>query len=137
MLRFTVTDPQTLEFDPASAKTLLTWSSIDHSGGCVKFGPDGYLYFTIGDGQRPTPPDPKGTGQDISDLQASIIRIDVNDSKWSKKQLAESDSLYRIPADNPFVDVENARGEVWAFGVRNPWKPVSYTHLTLPTTPYV
>ncbi len=130
LLQFRVSDPATLEIDSASAKTLLRWSSIDHSGGCVKFGPDGYLYLTIGDGQRPTPPDPKGTGQDISDLQASIIRIDVNDSKWSKEQLTKSDSLYRIPADNPFVDVENARGEVWAFGVRNPWKicfhPVSH-----------
>ncbi len=122
LLRFEVTNPEPLEIDPASERTLLRWSSIDHSGGCVKFGPDGYLYLTIGDGQRPTPPDPMETGQDISDLQASIIRIDVNDSQWTKDRLAEPDSLYRIPDDNPFVDIENARGEVWAFGVRNPWK---------------
>ena len=122
LIRLTVTDPQTLEIDPESEVTLLRWSSVDHSGGCVKFGPDGYLYLPIGDGQRPTPPDPKGTGQDISDLQASIVRIDVNDSTWSKEQRAESNLPYRIPADNPFVGVENARGELWAFGVRNPWK---------------
>ncbi len=122
LIRLTVTDPQMLEIAPESEVTLLRWSSVDHSGGCVKFGPDGYLYLPIGDGQRPTPPDPKGTGQDISDLQASIVRIDVNDSTWSKEQRTESNLPYRIPADNPFVGVENARGELWAFGVRNPWK---------------
>ena len=57
----------------------MTWSSVDHMGGSLHFGPDGYLYFSIGDGQRPNPPDPAGTGQDLTDLQSSIIRIDVDD----------------------------------------------------------
>jgi putative heme-binding domain-containing protein len=100
--------------DPATETVLMKWSSTDHNGGNLRFGTDGYLYFSIGDGQPPSPPDPQGTGQDISDVQASILRIDVNNP---------SEKLpYGIPPDNPFVKVPNARHEIWAFGVRNPWK---------------
>lgn len=100
--------------DPASEVVMASWNSEGHSGGSLQFGPDGYLYVSVGDGQNPNPPDKLNTGQDLSDLEASILRIDVNDS---------SNGLpYAIPADNPFVGRAGVRGEVWAFGLRNPWK---------------
>ncbi len=112
--RFRVVDPKVPTIQLSSEMEMMHWSSFDHSGGNPIFGPDGYLYMSIGDGQLPTPPDPKNTGQDISDLQASILRIDVDN--------VSRDLNYAIPEDNPFVDDPNARGEIWAFGVRNPWK---------------
>lgn len=112
--RFTVTDFEKLTLDPKSEKPLMYWSSIDHAGGSLHFGPDGYLYFPVGDGQKPNPPDPRGTGQDISDIQSSVQRIDVDRD--------ENGLGYRIPPDNPFVKVPGARGEIWAFGIRNIWK---------------
>ena len=112
--RFKVTDVNKLTIDPESETILARWSSNDHMGGSPKFGADGYLYFSVGDGQRPNPPDPSGTGQDISDLQASVCRIDVDRTS--------GDLPYRIPDDNPFVKVPGARPEVWAFGLRNPWR---------------
>ena len=60
------------------------------------------------------PPDGRNTGQDLSDLEASILRIDVDHP--------EAGRPYRIPPDNPFVDLAGARGEIWAYGLRNPWK---------------
>lgn len=112
--RFRVTDPKLPVIDPKSETVLLKWCSLDHNGGNLRFGPDGYLYFPIGDGQPPSPPDPKNTGQDISDIQSSVLRIDVDNKTGSLP--------YGIPKDNPFVKVPEARDEIWAFGVRNPWK---------------
>lgn len=81
-----------------------------HNGGKLGFGPDGYLYITIGDGG------PQGSGavkaQDLGSLFGKILRIDVN---------VEEAPYYRIPADNPFVNVPRARGEIWVLGLRNPW----------------
>ena len=112
--RFTVsrTDPPTI--DPASEQVLLTWLSGGHNGGCLAFGPDGYLYVSTGDAEVPSPPDPRDTGQDISDLLGSILRIDVDRQDASRP--------YRVPPDNPFVKLPGARPEVWAYGLRNPWK---------------
>lgn len=112
--RFRVIDPATPKIKLDSEMVMMQWRSHDHMGSQPLFGPDGFLYLSIGDGQRPNPPDPMNTGQDISDLQASMLRIDVDKTT--------RDLNYGIPPDNPFVDVPNARGEVWAFGVRNPWR---------------
>lgn len=106
------TDPPTI--DVASETTLLTWLSGGHNGCCLKFGPDGYLYISTGDGGPANPPDPKLAGQDLSNLLSSILRIDVDQR--------DPDKNYQIPADNPFVNVAGARGEVWAYGLRNPWR---------------
>lgn len=112
--RFTVNDADPPQIVPGSEKILLSWFAGGHNGGCVKFGPDGDLYVSAGDGGDPDPPDPFTTGQDISDLLSSIMRIDVDH--------ADGDKHYSIPADNPFVHTPSARPEVYAYGLRNPWK---------------
>ena len=89
---------------------------FNHNGGALEFGPDGYLYISVGDGgfandkaigHHPT----KGNGQDTSVLLGKILRIDVN-----------SGDPYAIPSDNPFVGQKDVRPEIWAYGFRNPWR---------------
>ncbi len=101
-------------FIPESETLHLTWQAGGHNAGCLAFGADGYLYIGAGDTADPTPPDPLGTGQMIGDIPSSILRIDVDGS--------EAGRSYRIPLDNPFVKLDGARPEVWAFGFRNPWR---------------
>jgi len=72
------------------------------------------LYVSTGDAANPNPPDPFNTGQDVSDLLSSILRIDVDRKDDGKN--------YAIPNDNPFVAMKGARPEVWAYGLRNPWR---------------
>ena len=112
--RFNVrqSDPPTV--DTASEQIVITWKSGGHNGGCLKFGPDGYLYISTGDGGPAFPPDPLQSGQDVSNLLACTLRIDVNHP--------DGESGYSIPLDNPYVDLEGARGEIWSYGHRNPWR---------------
>jgi len=112
--RFKVLDTNPPRVDPASEKILITWLSGGHNGGSMHFGPDGFLYISTGDAEVPSPPDLLDTGQDISDLLGSVLRIDVDRD--------EPGRAYRIPPDNPFVNTPGARPEVWAYGFRNPWK---------------
>lgn len=102
------------ELDPATEEILFTFRSGGHNGGHLGFGPDGMLYVLAGDSEVPSPPDPLNTGQDISDLLSSVLRIDVDRRDEGK--------TYAIPDDNPFLEVPNARPEIWAYGFRNPWK---------------
>ncbi len=84
----------------------------NHNGGTILFGGDGYLYLGIGDGGGSN--DTKGNGQNKQTLLGSIIRIDID---------KEGDKLkYSIPKDNPFANRPNCRGEIWALGLRNPWR---------------
>ena len=99
---------------PESEQVIITWPPGGHNGGCLEFGQDGCLYVSTGDGSGPNPPDALTTGQDLTDLLGAILRIDVD--------RASGDRPYTVPADNPFVDVEGARPEIWAYGLRNPWK---------------
>ena len=99
---------------PETRQEIITWHSGGHNGACLKFGPDGYLYVSAGDGVGPFPPDSEETGQDVGDLRATIFRINVDEQ--------DADRNYSVPSDNPFVDLEGARPEVWAYGFRNPWK---------------
>ncbi len=99
---------------PESERILLRWPTGGHNGGCLAFGKDGMLYISTGDGAGPNPPDGRTTGQDISDLLGAVLRIDVNDST--------DEQPYRVPPDNPFVNTPGARPEIWAYGLRNPWK---------------
>lgn len=84
----------------------------NHNGGQLAFGPDGYLYIGLGDGGSRG--DPQRNGQNTGTLLGSIIRIDVSGSS--------ADQTYRIPPDNPFVGIEGAKEEIWAYGLRNPWR---------------
>jgi len=112
--RFRMTDADPPTIDVSSETTMLTWLSGGHNGCCLKFGPDGFLYISTGDGTPPNPPDGLKTGQDLTDLLSSILRINVDH--------ADEGRNYSIPADNPFVNLREARGEVWAYGLRNPWR---------------
>jgi putative heme-binding domain-containing protein len=112
--RFTVTDADPPRVEPKSEKVLVTWLGGGHNGGDLHFGRDGFLYISTGDGSNPNPPDRLNTGQDISDLLSSILRIDVDREDKGK--------TYAVPPDNPFVKTPDARPEVWAYGFRNPWR---------------
>jgi len=112
--RFTVTGAEPPRIDPASEEIVLTFLQGGHNGGDIHFGPDGMLYISTGDAANPNPPDPFNTGQDVSDLLSSILRIDVDRRDGGKK--------YAIPNDNPFVGMSGARPEIWAYGFRNPWR---------------
>jgi uncharacterized repeat protein (TIGR03806 family) len=99
--------------DPSSETAIFEWvSAVDHHGGALAFGPDGMLYASAGDGAALG--DGNISGQDITDINASIIRIDVDHP--------HAGQFYAIPKDNPFVSIPGARGEVWAYGLRNVWK---------------
>ncbi len=112
--RFRLTDGKPMKIEPNSETILYTWRAGGHNGGSVKFGPDGYLYISAGDAAAPFPPDPYKAGQDVGSILSTITRIDVNN---------KSDDLpYAIPRNNPFVDLEGARPEVFAYGFRNPWR---------------
>ncbi|RMF38769.1 MAG: hypothetical protein D6753_15255 [Planctomycetota bacterium] len=100
--------------DVAAGLPVLECEGGGHNGCTVAFGPDGMLYISLGDLTSPTPPDERDTGQDISDLYASILRIDVDHPDAGRN--------YGIPPDNPFVNLPGARGEVYAFGFRNPFR---------------
>ncbi len=84
----------------------------NHNGGQLQFGPDGYLYIGLGDGGWVG--DPKNHAQNTASLLGAILRIDVDG--------ASDGNAYAIPADNPFLDVAGARPELWAIGLRNPWR---------------
>ena len=103
-----------LKLIPSSEELIVTFGGGGHNGGDVQFGPDGMLYFTVGDLAPPSPPDPHNEGQNMRTLASTIVRIDI-DRK-------DPGLAYRIPEDNPFVNREGVRPEIWAFGFRNPWK---------------
>lgn len=84
----------------------------NHNGGHLAFGDDGYLYVAMGDGGSGG--DPLESGQSLDTLLGKILRIDVRPSPGGRP--------YSIPRDNPFIDRDGARPEVWAFGLRNPWR---------------
>jgi glucose/arabinose dehydrogenase len=94
----------------SSGTTILTIAQPydNHNGGSLKFGPDGYLYIGMGDGGSGG--DPENRAQNINELLGKMLRIDVN-----------SGNPYSIPANNPYVGIAGA-DEIWAIGLRNPWK---------------
>ena len=97
--------------DPASARLILRVAQpySNHNGGHILFGPDNMLYIAMGDGGSGG--DPKGNGQNRATLLGALLRIDVNRG-----------DPYAIPPDNPFIEDAEARPEIWAWGLRNPWR---------------
>ena len=110
--RFTVSRLSDGELKADSELTLLEWDSNGHNGGDLAFGPDGYLYCPTGDGTSDS--DPLATGQGLDDLLSVMLRLDVDHPA--------GDKAYSIPSDNPFINVPDARPEIWAYGFRNPWR---------------
>ena len=84
----------------------------NHNGGQILFGPDGLLYIALGDGGSAG--DPGGNGQNTGTLLGSILRLDVS--------TLDAMGSYAIPSDNPLLGVKGARPEIWAYGLRNPWR---------------
>ena len=113
--RFTLS-PDHSAADPDSEFVILEVGQpyANHNGGQLAFGPDGYLYVGLGDGGSAG--DPLGNGQDTSTLLGAILRIDVSQ--------ASTEHPYAIPPDNPFANPleTGGRGEIWAYGLRNPWR---------------
>ena len=92
----------------------------NHKGGELAFGPDGYLYLGLGDGGAGG--DPFGSGQSTETLLAKMLRIDVNSRATVRDGNRSHELQYGIPNDNPFVNEKNARHEIFAYGLRNPWR---------------
>jgi glucose/arabinose dehydrogenase len=98
------------QLQPDTRRTLLTQEQpfSNHNGGDLTVGPDGMLYIGLGDGGSGG--DPLGAGQDLGTFLGKLLRIDP------------AGDPYTVPADNPFADDPAARGEIWAYGLRNPWR---------------
>ncbi|CAM2068243.1 PQQ-dependent sugar dehydrogenase [Sulfidibacter corallicola] len=101
--------------DETSEAILLTIDqpANNHNGGIIKFGPDGYLYIGLGDGGNQN--DPDCVAQNLGSPLGKVLRIDVDDNP-------DNPPFHGIPASNPFVGVDGAREEIWALGLRNPWR---------------
>lgn len=98
--------------DPSSEEIILTVRQpyANHNGGQLAFGPDGHLYIGMGDGGSAG--DPQGNGQKAGTLLGKLLRIDVESGQRP----------YAVPSDNPFVKDAGYRPEIWALGLRNPWR---------------
>lgn len=113
--RFTATGEGTPGAEPETEAIIIEQEQpySNHNGGMLAFGPDGMLYLAFGDGGSQG--DPEGNAQDLSVILGKIIRIDVGAS-------ASPGVPYSIPDDNPFAGTAGARGEIWAYGFRNPYR---------------
>lgn len=109
--RYSVSKTDPNRADTASAKVLLRIAQPfpNHNGGQLQFGPDGFLYIGMGDGGSGG--DPGNRAQNLNDLLGKLLRIDV-----------DAGDPYAVPSSNPFVARTGARGEIWAWGLRNPWR---------------
>jgi len=109
--RFTLMAGNPNALDPSSEVVLLEVPKhyYNHNGGTIAFGPDGYLYMSLGDGGCCG--DPEKNAQNLGSLKGKILRLDVDNG-----------SPYGIPQDNPFVATNGAAPEIWAYGLRNPWR---------------
>ena len=113
--RFSVDPGDPARADASSERQIMVVPQpySNHNGGHIVFGPDGYLYVGLGDGGSAN--DPRGNGQDRTTLLGSILRVDVS--------TLDSQGRYAVPPDNPFVgEGGGVRPEIWAYGLRNPWR---------------
>ena len=112
--RYSVDSDNPDEADYFSSEIILEVNQpySNHNGGQMGFGSDGYLYISFGDGGSGG--DPQNNGQNLSTLLGTIIRIDIDNT---------SDNMnYSIPMDNPFINNDSARPEIYAYGLRNVWR---------------
>ena len=107
--RVSATDPNRADAGSASLILHVSQPFANHNGGNLLFGPDGYLYIGMGDGGSGG--DPGNRAQNLNELLGKMLRIDVNGA-----------APYAIPPTNPFANSTNARREIWAYGLRNPWR---------------
>lgn len=114
MSRFTVSKVDKTIADPESERVLfeVTQPYGNHNGCSLNFGPDGFLYISLGDGGAAN--DPHDYGQNLGTMLAKVLRIDVDKEENGKP--------YAVPADNPFVKRKGALPEIWAYGLRNTWR---------------
>jgi len=112
--RFSVSSGDQNLADPNSELELISITQPfgNHNGGCMQFGPDGYLYIGMGDGGSAG--DPGDRAQNLNLLLGKMLRIDIDNTSGGNN--------YAIPADNPFVGDPNALDEIWSYGLRNPWR---------------
>jgi uncharacterized repeat protein (TIGR03806 family) len=110
--RYTMTTKPPYTIDVKSAKNIIEWESDGHNGCAVCFGGDGMLYVTSGDGTSDSDTDMTGQRTDL--LLAKVLRIDVDHPAEGKQ--------YSVPKDNPFVGKKDFVPEMWAMGLRNPWR---------------
>ncbi|MFC5411863.1 PQQ-dependent sugar dehydrogenase [Larkinella bovis] len=105
--------PTANQADPATETVLFKFEQpyANHNGGKIAFGPDGFLYIATGDGGSGG--DPQNNGQNLKTMLGKMLRIDVNKTDRGN---------YGIPADNPFANDANALPEIYAYGLRNPWR---------------
>lgn len=112
VVRYTVDRRPPHGIDPASKLLIIEWPSNGHNGGDLAFANDGTLFVSSGDGSSGS--DEYVTGQRLDDLLGAVLRIDVDHSDPGR--------AYGVPRDNPFLDRPGARPELWAYGLRNPWR---------------
>lgn len=117
VVRYTCGRQSPHKIDPASRQLIVEWPSNGHNGGDLAFGNDGYLYVSSGDGSSDS--DTDLTGQSLDDLLGAVLRLDVDHPTAGRN--------YGVPKDNPFVSRPGARPELWAYGLRNPWR-LSFDH---------
>lgn len=110
--RYRVDRTPPYRFHSDSAEVIIEWESNGHDGAAIAFSPTGLMYVTSGDGTSDSDTHLKGQGLDH--LLAKVLRIDVD--------RPDPGRLYSVPPDNPFIGMEGARPETWAYGFRNPWR---------------
>lgn len=116
-------DGQTLNLDSRREVMRIDQPQFNHDGGTIVFGPDGMLYIGLGDGGNgndtgPGHTDPMGNGQDLGKALGKILRVDPLGQSGKKS----ANGGYSVPTDNPFVTTKGALPEIWAYGLRNPWR---------------
>ena len=112
--RFSVSTSDPNIADPDSEFQILEVEQpyTNHNGGCLRFGPEGYLYIGLGDGGSAG--DPENRSQNLQTLLGKMLRIDIDNTEGSTN--------YAVPSNNPFVGDPNALDEIWSYGLRNPWR---------------